>query len=105
MPKPSQADLRKFLQEGAAKGAKKNQKGEYTQWNASSQDGKELKIYMETGCCDNLSPAQLRMKFPQFNKYFYSTFNSAFHNAKKALNKQLEDRGVGMCKTLILFSF
>ena len=90
-----------FLQNGAAHDAKRNSKGEIISWKADSQDGKELKAYFEAGACKGLTPMQSRLKFPQFNKYSYSTYSSAFNNAKKAFNNQIKDRGVKNARQII----
>ena len=93
-----------FLQKGADKHAKRNDIGEIISWKADSRDGRELKAYFEAGCCDGLTPMQSRIKFPQFNKYKYSTYSSAFHNTKRAINNQIKSRGVKKCE-LIDFLF
>ena len=85
-----------FLQKGVAHDAKRNTKGGIISWKADSQDGKELKAYFEAGACKGLIPMQSQLKFPQFNKYSYSSYSSAFNNAKKAFNNQIKHRGVKM---------
>ena len=75
-----------------------NEKGEITKWNCNNQDGRELKIYVENGCTDGLTAKPLRDKYPQFKKYAYTTFNSAYGNAKKAFNTQIRNRAKGLCE-------
>ena len=48
---------------------KLDEEGKVKQWSATCRDGKDLKIYLEYGCCDDLSPAQVRSKYQQFSKY------------------------------------
>ena len=99
MPKGKSLTTDKCLLEGAAKGLRKNATGEYIQWSAKSRDGQEMKVYIENGCTEGLKPAEVREKFPQFKKYNYQTFNSAFASLKKTYNNQIRDRGVTRCET------
>ena len=78
--------------------SKKNEKGEITTWDTNNQDGRELKIYIENGCCEGLTAKPVREKYPQFKKYCYSTFNSAFTNARKTFNHQVRKRAKGLCE-------
>ena len=78
--------------------SKNNEKGEITTWDTNNQDGRELKIYVENGCCDGLTAKTVREKYPQFKKYCYSTFNSAFTNARKTFNHQGRNRAKGLCE-------
>ena len=75
-----------------------NETGEITKWNCGNQDGRELKIYVENGCCDGLTAKPVREKYPQFNKYAYATFSSALNNARKAFNTQVRNRAKGLCE-------
>ena len=75
-----------------------NEKDEITKWNCINQDGRELKIYVENGCTDGLTAKPVREKYPQFKKYSYTTFNSAYSNAKKTFNTQIRNRAKGLCE-------
>ena len=83
---------------GSNSAKKVNEKGEITSWDTNNQDGRELKIYVENGCCDGLTAKPIREKYPQFVKYSYSTFNSALANARKAFNHQVRNRAQGLCE-------
>ena len=76
----------------------KNEKGEICKWDAHNQDGRELKIYVETGCCDGMTAKPIRLKYPQFQKYAYQTFNGALGNARKSFNTQVRNRAAGLCE-------
>lgn len=67
-------------------------------WSVKCRDGDELRVYIENGCTKGLKPAEIREKFPQFKKYQYSTFNSAYASARKSYNNQVRGRGVKKCK-------
>ena len=62
--------------------------GRIRQWSSTCKDGRDLKIYVEHDCTDNLPPSLLREKFPQFKKYNPSTFSSALQNCRKTMNAQ-----------------
>ena len=94
----AQYDNTKCLLSGAAKGLKKNETGEIIQWSVKSRDGDELRVYIESGCTTGLKPAEIREKFPQFKKYQYATFNSAYASVRKSYNNQVRSRGVKKCK-------
>ena len=47
--------------------------GRIRQWSATSQDGNDLKTYIEHGCDEGLGMEMLKEKFPQFKKYNPST--------------------------------
>ena len=94
----AQYDNTKCLLSGAAKGLKKNDQGELIQWSVKSRDGDELRVYIESGCTTGLKPAEIREKFPQFKKYQYSTFNSAYGSVRKSYNNQVRSRAVKKCK-------
>ena len=65
--------------------------GRIRQWHSTSQDGKDLKIYVEYGCDEDLTPTLMKTKFPQFQKYNPSTFSSALQNCRKSINAQVHN--------------
>lgn len=102
-PKKSTPSNKEKLPYGGPPDPELDSSGKIKQWSATCRDGQELKIYIEYGCCDKLSPKVVVKKFPQFLKYSYSTFNSAFQNIKKSLNKQVDNRKQVACKYCLLF--
>ena len=69
----------------------RNEKGETTTWD-SNEDGISLKVIVQSGILDGLTGICLRIKYPQFQKYSYSCFNSALGNAWKTFNNQVHAR-------------
>jgi len=62
-------------------------------WKAADPtDKRELKIYVDNGCCDGLTPIDVMNKFPQFRDYATKTFSSALQTARKSHNKCIHDR-------------
>ena len=84
---------------------KRNAKGEIAQWDANSTDGRELKIYMENGCCANLTASGIKEKFVQFKAYDHKTFSGACQRARTTHNKQVGDRNIGPTVTGCEFLF
>ena len=80
-----------------------DEKGRIRQWSANSQDGRDLKIYIEYGCDEGLTPTMLKEKFVQFKKYNPSTFSSALQNCRRAMNAQIHNRRQVNCKYILLF--
>ena len=77
---------------------KTNAEGKISEWKSNCEDGRELKVYVENGCCDNMTAKTVMLKFPQFGKYNYSHFNSAFQNCKKTINTSISNRKEVNCK-------
>jgi hypothetical protein len=77
---------------------KKNDKGLIINWSCKSQDGRELKYYVDGGCCDDMEPKKVRVKFPQFAIYTSSTFCSALSNCRKTRNDTVRNRSKKNCK-------
>jgi hypothetical protein len=77
---------------------KKNDKGLIMNWSCKSRDGRELKYYVDGGCCDDLEPKNVRLKFPQFLLYMPGTFSSALSNARKSRNDTVRNRSKKNCK-------
>lgn len=94
-----------ILLQGAGKGLKKNEKGEFINWTAKSRDGFDLKVYVENNCCENLTAANIRIKYPQILKYAYTTFNGALGSTRKSFNKTVRERGVKGCELLQTVGF
>ena len=69
-------------------------KGSPLKGGKTSQDGKELKIYVDFGCFDGLTPRAVSEKYPQFNKFEYRCFAGALARAKSSQKKQVQDRGI-----------
>ena len=71
----------------------KNEKGEFVSLIAASTDGQDLKSYVKNGSIlGEMTPAQIRKKFPQFNCYEYGTFAGALRRARISQGKQVQDR-------------
>ena len=73
-------------------------KGRIKKWSSNCQDGLDLKIYIEYGCCENMAPNLIKEKFPQFKKYAPGTFNSAVQNCKRSINAQVNNRKQVNCE-------
>ena len=73
---------------------KKNEKGELKSLLASSVDGQQLKMYVENGAIDgSMKAMDVKVKFPQFQKYDYACLNSALRRARNLVNKLIVERG------------
>ena len=79
--------------------------GRIRQWQSNCQDGKDLKIYIEYGCDEDLTPIMLKAKYSQFQKYNPSTFSSALQNCRKSINAQVQNRRQVNCKSKVFFIF
>jgi len=61
-------------------------------WNSNSQDGIELRSYVELGFCDGFGINDLLNKYPQFNAYDRKTVYNAVGRYRKTAEKNLDDR-------------
>ena len=75
-------------------------KGRIKKWSSNCQDGLDLKVYIEYGCCEDMVPNMIKEKFPQFKKYSPGTFNSAVQNCKRSMNAQVNNRKQVNCEFL-----
>ena len=62
-------------------------------WNSHSQDGIELKVYVEYGFIDGFGINDILNKYPQFKPYDRRTVYNAVARFRKKAEKDLEDRG------------
>lgn len=90
---PPRGNPPKTLGNGGIMGSRKNEKGEVIQWDETSRDGRELKVYVENYCVTkNLSTWQIKAKYPQFQKYASTTLGDAVSRARAAFDKSIHDR-------------
>lgn len=85
---------------------KVNEKGEILSLLAASPDGRELKMYVESGAIGNeMTPGSVREKYPQYKKYEYNSFSGALRRARNVQNKQVTDRSQmkNGCKLCVCF--
>lgn len=61
-------------------------------WSSQSQDGKELKVYIELGFVDGFKINEILHKYPQFNAYDKKTISNTVTRWRDALSKNLESR-------------
>ena len=74
-------------------GLKKNDKGEICQWSSTSDDGRLLRMLVENeNIKASMTAGDVRKKYPMFNAYSYSCFNSALTNVKKSYGKEVTCR-------------
>ena len=74
-------------------GLKKNDKGEICQWSSTSDDGRLLRMLVENeNIKGSMTAGDVRKKYPMFNAYSYSCFNSALTNVKKSYGKEVTCR-------------
>lgn len=77
-------------------------------WSANSQDGLELKAYVELGFCQGFNAAQLCNKYPQFNAYcnktLYNTLYRLRNNATSIAENRKNMKKDG-CKSYNLFFY
>ena len=95
MPLPSSRN-KKSTTRRAVDFAMVDQSGKVSSWKGHTSDAEDLKIFVETGRLEDLTPKQIMEKYPQFNKYAYSTFNSALSNARRSFNNTVSQRGSGI---------
>ena len=68
----------KAFEDATTPNPKKIEKGEVTQWSATSDDGKLLKMLIENGnITAEITAGQVQKKYKMFNAYAYRTFSSA----------------------------
>lgn len=95
MPLPSPRN-KKSTTHRAVDFAVMDQNGKLSSWKGQTSDAEDLKMFVESGRLEGLTPKQIMEKYPQFNKYAYGTFNSALSNARKAFNNMVGLRGSGL---------
>ena len=61
-------------------------------WNSKSQDGIELKTYIEYGFCDGFNVHDIYNKYPQFQQYDKKTVYNAVVRFRKKLENELDNR-------------
>jgi hypothetical protein len=79
--------------QSTAKPVQMDQKGKIASWNGQSDDAFDLKLFVENGRLNGMTAKQVMAKYTQFNKYAYSTFNSALRNAQKVFKNTVMGRG------------
>ena len=62
-------------------------------WSIHSQDGIELKVYIEMGFCDGYAVPDIVIKYPQFNVYDRKTLYNTVNRLRKKANENVENRG------------
>ena len=102
-PSKSKASPKKAIPYSGPEHPVLDDKGRIRQWSSNSQDGRDLKIYVEYGCDESLTPTMMKEKFVQFKKYNPSTFSSALQNCRRAMNTQIQNRRHVNCKSIIFF--
>jgi hypothetical protein len=70
-----------------------DQKGKVASWDGTSDDALDLKLFVENGRLEGLTPKKVMEKYTQFDKYAYGTFSSALGNARKSFNNTVFSRG------------
>jgi hypothetical protein len=71
---------------------RKDANGKIVSWLAKTDDAKDLKMLVEAGRLDGLTPGQIMDKYPQFSKYKNGTFSSALRNCRNAHNNAVFSR-------------
>ena len=61
-------------------------------WSSQTQDGKELKAYIELGFVDGYRVNDILQKYPQFNVYDKKIISNTVTRWRDALAKKLESR-------------
>jgi len=91
------AGKKKITSAVQAKEVKRNAKGKICSWDGTSSDAEFLKILVQNGCLEGMTPAQIQKekKYAAFDEYANSTFASALNNMKKALGKEMETQRAG----------
>ena len=62
-------------------------------WSSNSQDGKELRTYVECGFVDGYGINDILNKYPQFTPYERRTLYNAVVRYRKKAEENLEARG------------
>ena len=102
---PKRAASKATLPYGGPENPELDAQGRIRQWSSTCKDRRDLKIYVEHDCTDNLPPSLLREKFPQFKKYNPSTFSSALQNCRKTMNAQNMNRRQVNCNSVFFSIF
>ena len=61
-------------------------------WNIQSQDGIELKTYIEMGFCEGMNAPSIINKYPQFNGYCRKTIYNTVCRLRKKSAENLDSR-------------
>jgi len=90
-----------------AKEVKRNAKGKICSWDGASSDAEFLKILVQNGLPEGMTPAQIQKekKHAAFDEHANSTFASALNNMKKSLGKEMEMQRAGGSNGKSLFVF
>ena len=84
---PPQVTPTTFASPGAT-----NEKGELLTWSSRSEDGVFLQMMYESGALEGMTASQVRVKFPQLQKYSCRALNNAIGNERKKKKKAVEAR-------------
>jgi len=99
------AGKKKIASAVQAKEVKRNAKGKICSWDGTSSDAEHLKILVQNGCLEGMTPAQIQKekKHAAFDEHADATFASALNNMKKALGKEVETQRAGGSNGKCLF--
>jgi hypothetical protein len=83
----------KAVHDAATVQPRRNEKGEIVSWNTNSDDGRLLKMLVESGHIKpGMTAGEARKKYSMFCNYSYSCFGSALTNARKSLGTEIDAR-------------
>jgi hypothetical protein len=86
-----------------------DQAGKITNWSSLWPEAIELESLLVSGHLDGLKPAEVRQKYPVFDKFAYRPISSALANLRGKMLKEAKDRenhgeDGGECELLRLLS-
>jgi hypothetical protein len=85
--------MAKAVNDAASPTPRRNEKGEITSWNSASDNGRLLKMLVESGHIKpGMTAGAAREKYPMFKDYSYNCFQSALTNVRKSLGTEVEAR-------------
>lgn len=70
-----------------------------------SDDGREMRLYVEGGAADGLKPLEFIDKFPQFKKYDTTSVRQALNRARAGFKKKIKDRSNDDCEFITVIRF
>jgi hypothetical protein len=69
-----------------------DQAGKITNWSSLWPEAIELESLLVDGQLDGLKPAEVRQKYPVFEKFAYRPISSALANVRAKMLKEAKDR-------------
>jgi hypothetical protein len=69
-----------------------DQAGKITNWSCLWPEAIELESLLVAGHLDDLKPAEVRQKYPVFDKFAYRPISSALANLRAKMLKEAKDR-------------